>query len=406
MVNYRQKIGGVAKDPRDKTGIAIPLRLACIALVAYVFFIAILLSAANYHLFGLVGFSRDDTGVIPENTPWREFAHPKPGYDGQYYFRLALEPFTDRKEAFGIGLDKPVLRQQRILLPLLTWLIARGDPRTTAFAMLGINISSLIGIAIISSLLLAKFGVSKWYGLPFAFYAGFAISVDRYLTEPLTIFMILSSLLMLAGRRHCLAAMFLSLAVLSRETASILVAAGFLTWVWEKIFGDSNSHGLSPHFSFWLYPAITFILWHLWLFKNWSLWLVDSADSNKIGLPFAGLVQSVYDNTANLHSVTAYYLLMTATVILFQAYLIKYIKNFPTLLLISWSLYALLAICVGTAVWGNSASFLRVFAELNILGLIGLLATKKIPQRPLILGWFAGWVLSATAEWYHLYMIR
>ena len=52
--------------------------------------------------------------------------------------------------------------------------------------------------------------------------------------------MILLSLLMLVHRKNFAAAIILSLAVLSRETTTLVVAAGFFTWLSGKIFQNDN----------------------------------------------------------------------------------------------------------------------------------------------------------------------
>src|SRR5438105_5070374 len=54
---------------------------------------------------------------------------PGAGYDGQYYYRLALNPFTSRAVEYGIRFDRPAYRSQRMLLPFLTWLVTWGHPR-------------------------------------------------------------------------------------------------------------------------------------------------------------------------------------------------------------------------------------------------------------------------------------
>ncbi len=46
--------------------------------------------------------------VLPESV----------GYDGQYYYRFAIEPFTTERLGYGVRLDSPAYRQQRILYPL------------------------------------------------------------------------------------------------------------------------------------------------------------------------------------------------------------------------------------------------------------------------------------------------
>lgn len=65
-----------------------------------------------------------------------------PGYDGQFFYRLALRPWTHQRTEFGITLDQPAYRQQRIVYPLLTFILARGAPPATAWALLGCNLAA------------------------------------------------------------------------------------------------------------------------------------------------------------------------------------------------------------------------------------------------------------------------
>jgi hypothetical protein len=51
---------------------------------------------------------------------------PGTTYDGQFFYRLALEPWTSVQTGFGITLDMPAYRQQRILYPLIAWGISMG----------------------------------------------------------------------------------------------------------------------------------------------------------------------------------------------------------------------------------------------------------------------------------------
>jgi len=399
-------------DPSIKpfriSNISVSLGVTAIAIVIYVSFIAVLLPMTNNHLYGLYGFSQELTHAESADTPWRKYVHPQPGYDGQFYFRLALDPFTDKKEDFGIKLDSPLLRQQRILLPFFTWLIARGDPAITPPVMMAINLAAVAGCAFVSSLLLSGLGISAWYGLLFALYPGFAISVGRFLTEPLTLFMIFLSLLMLVHRKNLAASILLSLAVFSRETATLVVAAGFFTWLTGKTLRNSIKDNFSPHVSFWLCPTLAFVLWQLWLYHNWSSLLFDNATSSTLGPPFFGFFRAIGENITSLNLETGFYLIMASAVVTYQVFL-SYgirIRHVPLLLLISWICYVLLAGFAGRAIWSNSTSFLRVFAELNMLGLLVYLIIKKKPGKFLFSFWLVAWLLTAGAEWYHLYLIQ
>ena len=397
---------GSSIRPFRISSVSISLGNAVIAAVIYLIFIAILLPLTKNNLYGLYGFSRELTPPGFVDNPWDEYAHPEPGYDGQFYFRLALDPLTNKWEAFGIRFDAPLLRQQRILLPFSTWLIARGDPAITPSIMMGINLAAVAGCAFVTGLLLSDFGISAWYGLLFALYPGFAISVGRFLTEPLALFMVLSSLLMMAHRKNFLAAILMSLAVLSRETATLVVAGGFFTWFSRKIHKESKKDIFFPHISFWLFPTLTFCLWQLWLYRNWHSLLLDSATSSTLGPPLMGLLRATGENIKRLKPETGFFLMMASAVVAFQIFLCREVRRMPVLLLISWACFVLLAACAGTAVWSNSTSFLRVFTELNILGLLAYLFVKERPGKLLISFWLAGWLLTAGGEWYHLWLIH
>jgi hypothetical protein len=60
-----------------------------------------------------------------------------PGYDGQFFYRLSLRPWTQERTEFGITLDEPAYRQQRIVYPLVSFVVARGGPAATALGWLG-----------------------------------------------------------------------------------------------------------------------------------------------------------------------------------------------------------------------------------------------------------------------------
>ena len=74
-----------------------------------------------------------DRFVDPRTAPAELTVHEdSSGYDGAFVYRLALDPFTDQQVAHGITLDNPPYRQQRIGLPVVSWLVAAATPLPTA----------------------------------------------------------------------------------------------------------------------------------------------------------------------------------------------------------------------------------------------------------------------------------
>ena len=83
------------------------------------------------------------------------------GYDGQFYYRLALDPFSGKLKEFGITLDKPGRRQQRILYPLLAWIVSGGgNASAVLWALIMINAIGLVLIAWVGTALVRTMGRS------------------------------------------------------------------------------------------------------------------------------------------------------------------------------------------------------------------------------------------------------
>jgi hypothetical protein len=134
--------------------------------------------------------------------------------------------------------------------------------------------------------------------------------------------------------------------------------------------------------------------------------LLDGDNISKMGVPLGGFIRAIAGNIANLNPETGFYLIMLLAVVVYQIFICRWIRYFPLLLLISWACYVLLVSCTKTAVWSNSTSFLRLSAELNMLGLLAYVIVKKRPGNYFVPFWILAWILAAGAEWYHLYSIR
>jgi hypothetical protein len=68
-----------------------------------------------------------DAFCQPQLVPKGFLVNEGDGYDGQFYYRLALDPFTKARFGYGIALDDAPYRQQRILYPLFVRILALGQ---------------------------------------------------------------------------------------------------------------------------------------------------------------------------------------------------------------------------------------------------------------------------------------
>src|ERR1017187_2788929 len=72
--------------------------------------------------FILVGHHFASAPQLPHGRP----VAPTYGYDGQFFYRLALSPLNFHHTAYGITMDRPY-RYMRIGYPAVTWLFSLGQ---------------------------------------------------------------------------------------------------------------------------------------------------------------------------------------------------------------------------------------------------------------------------------------
>src|SRR5437870_36042 len=95
-----------------------------LVVVALLYGSFISLRLAEQHADPSAFVTAGDRFCDPQQVPFNLRVLPtSDGYDGQFYYRLALDPFTRTRTAFGIQLDLPAYRQQRIIYPLLVWVL-------------------------------------------------------------------------------------------------------------------------------------------------------------------------------------------------------------------------------------------------------------------------------------------
>ena len=112
-----------ATEKRALSALDRPVLAAVFTAAIYAVFIYLWLLASGYDasVFVQAGDRLTDPAAVSIHVLPNSL-----GYDGQAYYRLALDPFTSRQDAYGIHLDNPPYRQQRILYPLLGWILSFG----------------------------------------------------------------------------------------------------------------------------------------------------------------------------------------------------------------------------------------------------------------------------------------
>ena len=144
-----------------------------------------------------------------------------PGYDGTFYYVMA-------RDLLMLGdsyryLDVPAYRYQRMLYPLLAWLFALGREARTPFALLAVNLAAILGGTLAVAAFARGHGRSPWYALFYALLSGLVIALFRDLAGPVALACMMAALAAHSARRPVWSALFMTGAVLARETLVVMV---------------------------------------------------------------------------------------------------------------------------------------------------------------------------------------
>ena len=146
------------------------------------------------------------------------------GYDGQFYYRLALDPFDWARTAFGITMDQSY-RYTRIGYPVLAWLVSFGQHQLVPYVLVLINLFGVAAMAVLGGMFARASGRHALFGLAFAAYFGLVISVGRDTAEPVAEACMLGGLLAYRRSRYLLAAGLFAFGAITRETILFAPAA-------------------------------------------------------------------------------------------------------------------------------------------------------------------------------------
>ena len=87
------------------------------------------------------------------------------GYDGQFYYRIALAPFNFHHTAFGIQMDT-LSRFERIAYPVLAWLAAAGRSPLVPWSLVIVNVLGLGALGALGAVVARDAGSTFVLGTP------------------------------------------------------------------------------------------------------------------------------------------------------------------------------------------------------------------------------------------------
>ncbi len=303
----------MAADPpssiQPRTGhVALPGVVALLAALGYVVIQLQVLAHGNAAWFVKASQPYADPARVPRGLP----VLSSYGYDGQFYYRLALDPANLHHTAFGITLDLP-FRLQRIGYPLLTWLLSLGQRSWVPVMLVAVNVLALGAIGLLGGMFAREAGRHVLWGLLLAGYFGFVLSLGNDLTEPLAAACLLGGILAYRDRRPVLAGVLLAYGSLTRETIMVAAAAIALT---RLIMLARRQARPGRTDLTWLLPAVAFTGWQLVVHAAAGTYPVDADASSNVARPVEAAFTAVRTNLGLLpHNIPADFWLLELAIL-------------------------------------------------------------------------------------------
>lgn len=222
-----------------------------------------------------------------EPEQWQEKIHVKEGqgYDGQFFFNYAHNPFTTQIQPHS-KVDLPPYRHQRIGYPTLSWLLSFGNPNWLPYSLIIVNLLAAIGL----SFFVLQFTNQNenWLARLAPILApGILMSVSRDLSEVLATFFVVGAIYFILNKKALLFTLFTIFALLTRET-EIVILGPVILWIVINKEIKLSARLLS------ILPIVAIGTWKLVVIQNW--YPNYESPMQNLSFPLWGFVHSFWLN--------------------------------------------------------------------------------------------------------------
>jgi hypothetical protein len=361
-----------------------PIVPAVIAFVGWLGFVLARLEVwAKGHLtlFMLLGSGPTGYTNVKQLPPGVLIGDPNAaGYDGQFYYRLALDPFNWNKTAFGITMDQSY-RYTRIGYPILAWLVSVGQHQFVPVALVAINLVGVAAMAFLGGMFARDSGRHALWGLAFAAYFGLVISVGRDTAEPMAEACMLGGLLAYRREKYLLTIAAFAVGAITRETILLAPAAIAVTRLVAMARRRARP-GLAD--LAWIVPACVYgILEFAVHFAVKGKFPLLANGQRNLAVPFTALVDALrfdihHINTAQLSAIDIALLEYTTLGIFILAGLaVLLVTTAPVHERLAFVFFVLQLGLLSSQIWTSTFGDGRSLIEPYLMALILLLATPK-----------------------------
>jgi hypothetical protein len=374
-----------------------PLAPAVVIAICYIIlFLSLLQTRHNdVSLFVIAGGPNVDAWHVP---PSLTVIPNIGGYDGLTFYRFALDPFTSARTAYGITLDNPSYRNQRIAYPFIVWLLSLGHAQWVPWLLVIVNIAAIAMMAAFAGALSKRFGHHALWGVILPLYPGFILTFSRDLAEIVASMFAIGAIWAITARRNITASILLTCAILTREPTMLIAIALGAAWLIERLLKRERRITAIT----FVVPIVIDVLWQLFLTMRWGVSPLRSG-APATALPFVEFARFFAAAVPRRSQEQRLYFLEC----LFLAFVVMAIiwiwrrTRAPIEWRFAWLGYLALAAILPHTIWLEDYGFLRIFADLFLVSAVMIFASTWPPIRWLTL-------LATASLWYDLakYLVR
>ena len=276
-----------------------PIPVGLIGFIAWLIFVVLRWSVwANGHVSMFIMSGSNNKYSHPAQM-FPKISHvPSTGYDGQFYYRFAFNPFNWNPTAYGITVDHNY-RYTRIGYSLVAYIISLGGHgRLLPTVLVVINLVCVGIMGYLGAKLAHESRRHALWGLLFVAYFGLVISVGRDTAEPLADACMLGGLLAYRHSRYILAALLVAYGVFTNEPILVLSVAIAIVRLYQ--FWIKRAKPGKPDL-IWVLPGAVYLLLEVaekLVVKGKASGVADAASN--LTLPFKAMIPALYRDVKNI----------------------------------------------------------------------------------------------------------
>ncbi len=307
-------------------------------------------------------------------------------FDGQYYYRMAVSPWSDDERVAGVSFDIPALRTQRIGYPVIVFAVSAGDRDLVPLGLVAVNVAALGALGALAAVIARQHGRHAAWGLLIAGYPGFAYALLFDLAEIVAAALLLASLIALRRAQPVVASALLIGATLTRETIVVVPVALVIVAAWRTRARTQQGELVAPGGELaapallvaGLPPIAAGALYQLRLRAVWGELPLDASRQKNVRFPFAGFLDQIDrflppTNAAALFRCTslAYVVgLVVAAILALRSSSAR--RHERMALVVALGVVPLLS----GFIWMGATSFMRALTEVSVLAAVVVLGAR------------------------------